>query len=186
MNENLKNLLHVSYISERWAVEDLTWGQEYFGLDLRDQIQDEVDHSKILRALIEPHIDNFVVDPDNILFAFQEIMFKNTARIVLSKITNLEVFLQMHNIMEMRAAWIYKTVLRYPGDIGDDVRNSLTKIIDDEKGHVHDVKIDHPLTKIIHDADRWLFKSHLKKFNSLNLLESDDFWHAYYVKKNVW
>lgn len=186
MNTNLSYLLHVSYISEKWAVEDLTWGQSHFGLDLREQIQDEVDHSNVLRSLIEPNIKNFPIDPNDISFAFQEIIFKNTAGITLSKIPNIEVFLQMHNIMEMRAAWIYKTVLRYPGYIEENVRNALKKIIDDEKGHVHDVNIDHPLTKIIYDADKWLFKNHLKKFNSLNLLESNEFWESYYFRKNVW
>lgn len=171
--------VHISYLSELWAVRDLEWGQAYFGIDLNEQTEDERRHAAILKALLVRNGASQL--GDDLDFAFQNVMFRNTARIDLSRIPHRDVFLQMHNIMERRAVWIYRTYMR--GGRDPEIKKVLTSLMEDEKGHTHDLDLSHEVTRTIHGTDQWLFGQHLRRYNGLNLLACTDFWTDYYNKR---
>ena len=178
--------IHISYLSELWAVQDLTWGASYFNVNLDEHIQDEINHSKILKSFLNILSDDrgLVSNVDDITYAFQNIIIHNTGRMNISKLTDFNAFKQMHNIMERRAAWIYKTYML--GGTNEKVKKALSKIIDDEKDHVHDLVIDNFYAKQIYNLDRYLFLNQLRrKYNNLNLLKSDNFWDDYYQKQTL-
>jgi hypothetical protein len=178
--------VHISYLSELWAVQDLQWGAAEFGIDLSEHIQDEINHAKILKALLKDLEDTrqLVKDVDDVSFSFQNIIFRNTGRFNLAKFTNFNAFQQMHNIMERRAAWIYKTYVL--GGSNEKIKKALRSIIDDEKGHVHDIQIDDFYARQIYELDQHLFLTQLrKKYNNLNLLKSDQFWNDYYQRQTL-
>lgn len=175
-------LVHVSFLSERWAVEDLTWGQDYFGIDLQEQIDDEVRHSDVLRQILESRgvLDVMGESPT---VAFQNTMIGNTARLSLARIQNKDVFLTMHNIMERRATYIYLTYLKTGHD--PEIRAVLRQIIEDEKGHTHALDLSHPVSRRIAETDHWLFSDFLPKKYQRRLLQSDAFWSDYYEKASL-
>ena len=178
--------IHISYLSELWAVKDLSWGAEYFNIDLSEHIQDEVNHAKILKALLNDLKDeqNLVKNVDDLTYSFQNIIFLNTGRFNLSRLKDLDAFKQMHNIMEHRAAWIYKTYMR--GGKNEKIKKVLKKIIEDEKEHVHNLVIDNFYAKHIYNLDNHLFLNQLrKKYNNLNLLSSNQFWNDYYKNQTL-
>lgn len=168
-----------AYLSELWAAQDLIEKRDsglIAGGQVEEQIEDELRHARMLKN----SMINFGFQPvEDLSFSMHEVIYHQICCIDLKAVYGSPVsFWGMHNIMEKRALWNYRTYLR--GGRIDEYKSVLKKIIDDEKGHIKDLA-SNPIVDLIAQMDRWVYRIHLAQhYNKMDLIRCDSFWKDYF------
>ncbi len=170
--------LEIAYLSELWAAKDLQNKSGRYGSSrLTNQIEDEYRHAEMLRRVMR---QEGYTPCDDVSYAMQNVLFHDVGMVDLAEtMKNQAVFEGVHEIMERRAIWCYRTYLA--GGSVQRYKNVLRIIIQDERGHIFGVSMANPLLTAIKKLDSYLFRVHLPRhYNQMNLLKCDKFWHDYF------
>jgi len=191
-----KSFLLSAMSSELWAASHI---KKFFNIGninnlsfdrekVTNQIEDELSHSRSLEGILL--IKGSYALRKEPRAGMQEILYKNIAGIIPPSIEykDEEYFWDYHEIMEKRAIWIYKTVVRVTSC--PIIKIVLNKIIKEEAGHINNKLSGNFRTKQLIQADEWLFKEYIpKEYGTLNLLDCDKFWEDYWQKlvdESIW
>lgn len=175
-------LINSAYLSEQWAVRHILVMKERYpekwtnGLDL--QLEDELRHSRIIKAVLTKHSPVVV---DNLKFSMQENLYKGVCGLRPQfdiHATSFEAFTDLMWIMERRALWIYFVYNRIGSN--PDYKKVFKSIIEDEKTHVHEKPQPSPYFNIVSKADNYLFTNFIPQTWTQNSFTNEGFWDWYY------
>lgn len=176
-----------AYYSELWALNDLRDKLQNSGWDFTEgseldyiipQIQDEQRHVAQTRNAMAA--EGYTPRRNDDHFAMQYMIYKRAGTVDLSNtFHDYKLFRFMHEMLEKRAIWIYRTYL-IGGKI-ESYKDLCRDIIRDEYGHLHELKYQSAGTNFFNYVDRKMFHRHLPKYyNRMNLVECPEFWVDYY------
>lgn len=175
-------LLKTALCSELWAYESLNrMGSWIDSFEIKDQAEDEFRHANMLEALIL--LSGKPSDKKSSTDGMQTVLYQNVCGISLPKSDkreDIQFFFAFHEIMERRAIWIYKTLIRSTNN--KIIKEILQQILKDEAGHIHKIPVsDNIKINNLIAADKWLFKYHLPRhYNNMKLTECPKFWEDYW------
>ena len=180
MRDSEHKFINSAFLSELWAAHDLEEKKSYFKIPdvlIDQQIEDEYRHAKMLRKSIENYGIKPILDTK---YAMQNIIYKSVCGLNLKNTySSMDLFWSMHEIMEKRAIWNYKTFNL--GGKSATYKSILKNILLDEKNHLKKKEISNPKSEHISKLDRWVHRIHFFKFyNRMNLLDSPKFWEDYF------
>lgn len=173
--------INSAYLSELWAAHDLqaklNWG--FRSSNLTQQIDDELRHAEMLKKAMQTQGFEPIHDTK---FAMQNVIYKKICALELSETFSSEqVFLGVHEIMEKRALWNYRTYII--GGNNNTYKKILAQIIKEEKAHFRNIDLSNPILESINKLDYWVYRSYIaKKYNNVDLLRCLDFWKDYFGK----
>lgn len=172
-------LMESAYLSELWAVENIERHiAKYDSLELRLQLDDEKRHAEILLEALraeghEPRHDT--------AYSMQEVIYKNWQGLRVGAFTDIDQrhFAFAHEVTERRAIWIYRTYIR--GGNVDRYKGICEQIIDDERGHLHEMTPTSTAMEDLARLDRAIFRRYIPgAYGSMDLLRCGEFWDDYY------
>ena len=176
------HFMEVSYWSELWAARDLRQkAARYPSLKLNAQTEDEFRHAAMLVDAMRGEGHRLRGSLAN---AMQNAFFHRLGHLDLDGFGNEseELFWGLHDVMERRAIWCYKTYLR--GGKVERYKATIRRILQDEKGHITEATSRHPKVRHLRHVDAQVFRRYIPShFRDLNLIARPEFWQSYFGGK---
>lgn len=172
-----------AYLSELWAIRDLTRIKSLCPLQWKaeneDQLQDEVQHARLLLDFLKSTAQPIVND---LKFSMQERLYAKY--VDLGKSTCLAEVCAVHDVTEWRAAWIYRTFIK--NGQSAELKNISRVILEDEKRHAQVTGLGMQqsaalLTSALQGIDRRLFRREVPDRFGRKLIHNPDFWAFYFA-----
>lgn len=174
-------LINVAFVSELWAARDLEQkvAAGFAPKSLQSQADDEYRHALLLAKCMK--VNGFAPIED-LTLAIQEMLYKKVCLLDLAhSFQDYEVFTGIHQILERRAVWVYRTYCN--GGRIDSYKKLLRQLIREERPHIHQRwRPEHPVVKNIALMDRWLHREFLpKQYGAFDSINNRRYWTEYYA-----